>query len=85
MNHGNALSVYFSDPEGNTVGVCFNTPFYVTQPHGDPLDLSKTNEELLRETGVACRAAPCFLTAEEWRRRFVASNAGDSATKFQLA
>jgi hypothetical protein len=31
-----------------------------------------------------CRAAPCFLAAEEWRRRFVASNAGDSATKFQL-
>jgi catechol 2,3-dioxygenase len=75
VNHGNALSVYFSDPEGNTVEVYFDTPFYVAQPHGDPLDLSKTDEELLRETEVACRADPSFMAAEEWRRRFVASNA----------
>jgi catechol 2,3-dioxygenase len=76
LNHGNALSVYFCDPEGSTVEVYFDTLFYVAQPHGDPLDLSKSDEEILRETELACRADPSFMTAEEWRRKFVASSAG---------
>ena len=32
MNHGNALSIYFSDPEDNTVEVYLDTPWYVPQP-----------------------------------------------------
>lgn len=75
LNHGNALSIYFGDPEGNTVEVYFDMPFYVAQPHGDPLDLSKSDEEILRETEAVCREDPSFMTAEEWKRRFVASNA----------
>ena len=70
LNHGNALSIYFSDPEGSTVEVYCDTPFHVAQPHGHPLDLSKTDEEILRETEVACRADPSFMTADEWRRKF---------------
>ena len=34
LNHGNALSVYFADPEGNTVETYIDMPFYITQPHG---------------------------------------------------
>jgi catechol 2,3-dioxygenase len=41
LNHGNALSVYFADPEGNTVEIYIDMPFYISQPHGDPLDLTK--------------------------------------------
>ena len=76
LNHGSALSVYFSDPEGSTVEVYFDTPFYVAQPHGDPLDLAKTDEEILRETEAACRSDPSFMTADAWRRRFIDSHAG---------
>ena len=36
INHGNAWSVYFEDPEQNTVEVYLDTPWYVSQPHGDP-------------------------------------------------
>ena len=75
LNHGNALSLYFSDPEGNTVEVYFDTPFYVSQPHGDPLDLSKTDAELLAETEVNCRADPSFMTVEQWRVGFVGGGA----------
>ncbi|HSV46094.1 MAG TPA: VOC family protein, partial [Ramlibacter sp.] len=39
MNHGNAWSVYYFDPEGNRVEVYLDTPFYVNQPYGTPLDL----------------------------------------------
>ncbi|KPK17652.1 MAG: glyoxalase [Betaproteobacteria bacterium SG8_41] len=70
LNHGNALSVYFNDPEGNTVEVYFDTPFYVSQPHGDPLDLSKSDSEILAETEANCRADPSFMSAKSWQERF---------------
>lgn len=76
LNHGNALSVYFSDPEGSTVEVYFDTPFYVSQPHGDPLDLSKSDSELMAETEANCRQDPSFMTVEQWRRSFALGGAG---------
>lgn len=71
LNHGNALSVYLLDPEGNTVEVYLDTPFYVTQPHGDPLDLSRPDEEILRETEAICRADPTFQSIAQWESDFV--------------
>ncbi len=70
LNHGNALSIYFADPEGNTVEVYLDTPWYVAQPHGDPLDLSKSDEALMRETEAICRADPSFMPLADWRARF---------------
>lgn len=70
LNHGNALSIYFSDPEGNTVEVYVDTPYYVAQPHGDPLDLSKSDEEIMKETEEICRRDPTFMPVEEWRKKF---------------
>ena len=70
LNHGNALSIYFSDPEGNTIEVYADTPWYVAQPHGDPLDLSKSDAELMRETEAICRADPTFMPLADWRARF---------------
>ncbi len=71
LNHGNALSVYMGDPEDNTVEVYLDTPYYIAQPHGDALDLDKTDEALWRETEATCRADPSFMPVEEWQRRFV--------------
>ena len=73
LNHGNALSIYFSDLEGNTVEVYLDTPYYVAQPHGDPLDLEKPDAEIWRETEAICRADSTFLTRDEWQRRFAAN------------
>ncbi len=70
LNHGNALSIYFSDPEGNTIEVYLDTDFYVAQPHGDPLDLEKPDEEIWAETEAICRADPTFMMREEWERQF---------------
>uniref|UniRef100_UPI002ABDEDE0 VOC family protein n=1 Tax=Paraburkholderia sp. J63 TaxID=2805434 RepID=UPI002ABDEDE0 len=61
LNHGNALSIYFSDPEGNTVEVYLDTPWYVTQPHGDPLDLERPDSEIWEQTEKICRADPTFM------------------------
>ena len=70
LNHGNALSIYFSDPEDNTVEVYLDTPWYVNQPHGDPLDLDRPDDELWAETERICRADPTFMPVEQWRAGF---------------
>jgi catechol 2,3-dioxygenase len=70
LNHGNALSVYLRDPEGNTVEIYVDMPFYVSQPHGDPLDLSKDDETLMRETEEICRRDPTFMPLEQWQAQF---------------
>ncbi|MFC7501264.1 VOC family protein [Nocardioides sp. GCM10030258] len=70
LNHGNSLSIYFSDIEDNTVEVYIDTPWYVTQPHGDPLDLARPDDEIWAETERIVRADPTFLTIEDWRAGF---------------
>lgn len=70
MNHGNALSIYFRDPEDNTVEVYLDTPWYVPQPHGDPLDLDKPDAEIWAETEAICRADPGFEPVAQWSARF---------------
>jgi catechol 2,3-dioxygenase len=69
LNHGNALSVYIQDPEGNTIEVYADTPWYVHQPFAKPLDLSLPDEEIMRLTEAMVRAEPSFLTREDWMRR----------------
>ena len=65
--HGNAWSVYFSDPEGNRIEMFCDTPWYVPQPLGYAIDLDKPEDELYRETEAICRAKPGFQPIEEWR------------------
>jgi catechol 2,3-dioxygenase len=67
-SHGNAWSCYFQDPEGNTVEAYLDTPFHVPQPHGEPLDLSKSDEQILRETEEACRKDPGFMMFDDFTK-----------------
>lgn len=71
LNHGNALSIYFEDPEGNTVEVYLDTPFYIAQPHSDLLDLSLSDAAIMQQTEATCRADPTFMPLHEWQARFV--------------
>ena len=47
VNHGNAIGCYFRDPEENVVEVYWHTGRDWPQPYADPIDLSKSEEELL--------------------------------------
>jgi hypothetical protein len=40
-------------------------PFYVPQPHVDPLDLDN-DEEIMRETEAVCRRDPGFMPLAQW-------------------
>jgi catechol 2,3-dioxygenase len=72
ISHGNALSIYFVDPEENTVEVYLDTPWYVAQPHGDMLDLDKSDQEIWSEVEAVVRADPTFKTVEDWSSQFKA-------------
>jgi catechol 2,3-dioxygenase len=69
VNHGNAWSVYFKDPEGNTVEAYLDTPYHVPQPHAEELDLSKSDAEIARETEQACRTDPDFMLRGDFVRQ----------------
>jgi catechol-2,3-dioxygenase len=47
VSHGNALGLYFFDPEGNRIEVYYKTGFPVPQPHGDPLSMQASTDEWL--------------------------------------
>ena len=49
VSHGNAFGMYFFDPEGNRVEVYYRTGFPVPQPYGDPIDLERSDQELLSD------------------------------------
>ena len=54
VSHGNALGLYFQDPEGNTVEVYYKTGIPVPQPYSKPIDLERmSDEELLAIGGAA--------------------------------
>ena len=72
VSHGNAWSIYFRDPEGNTLEAYLDTPFHVPQPYGEALDLDKPDETILHETEAACRAAPGFMPREDYMRQVAA-------------
>lgn len=62
--HGNALSVYFKDPDGNRIEVYTHTPWHIPQPHAVPIDLSQSNEEILAWTEAHCREDVGFMPAD---------------------
>jgi len=49
VSHGNAVSIYFYDPEGNRCEVYWNTGFKAKQPFGQKIDLATPKEELMAE------------------------------------
>jgi len=69
LNHGNAWSIYFFDPEGNNVELYCDTPWYISQPHGDLFDPEAPSEQILAETEAICRQDPNFMPVEEWREK----------------
>jgi catechol-2,3-dioxygenase len=67
VSHGNALSVYFRDPEGNRLELFVDTPWYVQQPLRVPMDMSLPDAELWAWAEAEARKLPGFQRVEQWR------------------
>lgn len=68
VTHGNAISVYLRDPEGNRIELYVDTPWYVTQPVRVPVDLTKPEDAVWKEVEALARSLPGFKPIAEWRK-----------------
>jgi carbon-monoxide dehydrogenase large subunit len=71
VTHGNAVSVYFLDPEGNRIELFFDTPWYVTQPSREPVDFVLPDKVLMRKVATRARRLPGFRLRAAWRTQMV--------------
>jgi len=69
VTHGNAISVYFSDPEGNGIEVFCDTPWHVKQPALKSWDPSKSDAEIYADVETLFRDEPEFGPMEAYRER----------------
>ena len=64
--HGNSLSIYFRDPEGNRIEVFMDTPWYCEQPLREPIDLDAPEEQVLASAEAIARSRPKFQPRAQW-------------------
>jgi catechol-2,3-dioxygenase len=69
VSHGNALSVYFLDPEGNRIELFVDTPWYCKQPMRIPLDMKLEDRELWAWAESEAKKQPDFMPIDEWRAK----------------
>lgn len=67
VTHGNAVSVYVRDPEGNRLELYVDLPWYVNQPMRVPVDLSVDDATLMQQLEAHARTLPGFRPRSEWR------------------
>jgi len=66
INHGNAWSLYFPDPEGNRLELYTVTPWYVQQPFADKLDLTQAADTVRAKTLAMIQSDPSHCPREQW-------------------
>ena len=66
ISHGNAVSIYFRDPEKNRIEIFMDTPWYCEQPLREEIDLNQTNEAILASVELSARSRPGFSSRENW-------------------
>lgn len=70
MNHGTSWSIYFADPDDNTIECFVDAPWHVRQPVTEALDLSLSDEEILAQTEAAYTNEPDFQSRQDWKESF---------------
>lgn len=71
LSHGNTLSLYFSDPEGNGLEVFWDTPWHVSQPEGILWDTSLTEQQALAWVEETFSNKPTFSKREDTNRDWI--------------
>lgn len=67
VSHGNAWSLYFTDPEGNGLECFVDSPFHVAQPYAGALDLTSPDDEIEAATRGEIEGLPEFQPFDDWR------------------
>jgi catechol 2,3-dioxygenase len=77
LDHGNAWSIYFADPEGNKIEVYCDTEWHHPQPCGIPIDLDSSEEAIRAATATMVAENPAAGPVEQWRSQFADLAAAD--------
>jgi catechol-2,3-dioxygenase len=67
ITHGNAISVYFADPEGNGIEVFWDTPWHVRQPQVARWDPLMAEDDILAAVRAEFENEPEFMPMEQYR------------------
>ncbi len=68
ISHGNAISAYFRDPEGNRLEVFIDTKWHVPQPCAEAVDLMKSNDEIMAFVDRQVAELPGAALRADWER-----------------
>jgi catechol-2,3-dioxygenase len=66
IDHGNSWSLYFRDPELNRIEIYLDTPWHISQPYLEQLDLRMTDENIHAETFKKIAALGEVVPFETW-------------------
>lgn len=67
VTHGNAISVYLRDPEGNRLEIFMDTPWCCEQPLREPVDLTQSDTDILARAEAIARSRPKFQSRAQWQ------------------
>lgn len=67
VTHGNAVSIYCRDPEGNRLELFMDTPWYCDQPLREPIDFHQSDEAILAQAEAIARRYPKFMPRAQWQ------------------
>lgn len=65
--HGNAISIYVRDPEGNRLEIFMDTPWHCEQPLREPIDLDADDAAVMARAEAIARSRPKFQPREVWQ------------------
>jgi catechol-2,3-dioxygenase len=69
VTHGNAISLYLRDPEGNRLEIFMDTAWYCEQPLREAISLDQPDEAILAQSEAMARSRPGFCSREVWQAR----------------
>jgi catechol-2,3-dioxygenase len=67
VTHGNAISIYVRDPEGNRLEIFLDTPWHCEQPLREPIDLGQSDEAVMAHAEALARSRPNFKPRAVWQ------------------
>jgi catechol 2,3-dioxygenase len=77
VTHGNAISVYCRDPEGNRLELFMDTPWYCEQPLREPVDFTQSDEAIMLRAERTAAGRPRFMPRAAWQAEVARRMADD--------
>mgnify|MGYP003576891603 FL=1 len=67
VTHGNAVSLYCRDPEGNRLELFMDTPWYCDQPLRETIDLNQSDVAIQAQAEGSAKRFPKFMSRAQWQ------------------